>query len=199
MKIAMRKPWIYAIFVALIFISFATPVFGQEDVFELDRARTTVDFTLDATLHTVHGSFKAKGGSIRFNPASGEASGKIEVDATTAESGNGSRDHKMHKEVLESEKYPDISFSPSRVSGKIASGSSLQIQGIFHIHGADHPLTLSVPLEVSGGDQISAKFHFVVPYVEWGMKNPSTFVLRVNKEVSIDIVAMGHLASTFPK
>lgn len=192
MKIVMRRPRLHACFIALILISFATPSFGEEQVFELDRAKTTVDFTLDATLHTVHGSFKAKGGSLRFDPESGQASGKIEVDATTAQSGNDSRDHKMHKEVLESEKYPDISFSPSKVSGKIVSGSSLQIQGTFHIHGADHPLTLSVPLEVKG-DQVSAKFHFVVPYVEWGMKNPSTLVLRVGKEVSIDIVATGQL------
>ena len=193
----MRSPKLYGCFVALILISFATPLFGEE-VFELDPAKTTVDFTLDATLHTVHGSFRAKGGSIRFDPESGQASGKIEVDATTGESGNGSRDHKMHKEVLESDKYPDISFSPSKITGKAASGSSLQIQGIFRIHGADHPLTLSVPIDISGS-QVSAKFHFVVPYVEWGMKNPSTLVLRVGKEVSIDILAVGNLNAPPPK
>ncbi len=182
----------YSCVVGLILISFASPSFGQEEVFELEPAKTAVNFTLDATLHTVHGSFKAKGGSIRFNPQSGTASGKIAVDATSAESGNGSRDHKMHKEVLESEKYPEISFSPSQIVGKVAPGSNLQVQGTFRIHGSDHPLTLSVPLEISG-DQLIAKFHFVVPYVEWGMKNPSTFVLHVNKEVSIDIAATGRL------
>ena len=192
MKIVMRTQRIYACVAALILISFATPSFGQEDVFELDPAKTTVNFTLDATLHSVHGALKAKSGSIRFNPQSGAASGKIEVDAATAESGNDSRDHKMHKEVLESQKYPEISFSPSKVVGKIASGSNLQIEGTFRIHGADHSLTLSVPLVINA-NQVSAEFHFVVPYVEWGMKNPSTFVLRVGKEVSIDMVMVGHL------
>ena len=182
----------YGCVVGLILVSFASPSFGQEEVFELDPAKSTVNFTLDATMHTVHGSFKAKGGSIRFDPQSGAASGKIQVDATSAESGNDSRDHKMHKEVLESEKYPEISFSPSQIVGKVAPGSNLQVQGTFRIHGSEHPLTLSVPLEISG-DQLIAKFHFVVPYVEWGMKNPSTFVLRVNKEVSIDIAATGRL------
>ena len=193
MKIVMRRLKMYACFAALILISFATPLFAEEQVFELDPAKTTVDFTLDATLHTVHGWFKTKGGDIRFDPQSGTASGKIVVDAASAESGNSSRDHKMHKEVLESEKYPEISFSPSQITGKIAAGSNLQVQGTFRIHGGDHPLTLLVPLEVSG-DQLIAKFHFVVPYVEWGMKNPSTLVLRVNKEVSIDIVAAGRLS-----
>jgi len=192
MKIHIRKYEILGCIAALLLISFATLSFGQEQVFDLDPGKTTVDFTLDATLHTVHGSFKAKGGSIRFDPQSGTASGKIEVDATTAESGNDSRDHKMHKEVLESDKYPEISFSPSQIKGKVAPGSSLEIQGIFRIHGADHPLTLSVPVDVKG-DQLTAKLHFVVPYVEWGMKNPSTFVLHVGKEVEIDVSATGRL------
>jgi hypothetical protein len=33
--------------------------------------------------------------------------------------------------------------------------------------------------------------HFTVPYVKWGMKNPSTFVLRVNQSVDIEIQASG--------
>jgi polyisoprenoid-binding protein YceI len=100
----------------------------------------------------------------------------------------------MHKEVLESEKYEDISFSPTHVSGTVSPGSTIELQGTFHIHGGDHPLHLSVPLEMNG-EELSAKLHFVIPYVEWGMKNPSTLVLRVSKEVSIEIVAKGRLRS----
>ncbi len=194
MKTSTRRRWCNCA-IGLILISFASPLFGQEEVFELDSAKTTVNFTLDATLHTVHGSFKAKGGSIRFDPQSGAASGKIRVDATSAESGSDGRDHKMHKEVLESGKYPEISFSPSQIVGKVEPGSNVQVKGTFLIHGSEHPLTLSVPLEISG-DQLIAKFHFVIPYVEWGMKNPSTFVLRVSKEVSIDIAAVGRLTTS---
>jgi polyisoprenoid-binding protein YceI len=167
---------------------------AQEQSFELVPAKTTVTFTLDATLHTVHGTFRAKEGNIRFDPKSGEASGKIVIDARSAETGNSGRDNKMHKEVLESEKYEDISFSPTHVSGTVSPGSTIELQGTFHIHGGDHPLHLSVPLEMNG-EELSAKLHFVIPYVEWGMKNPSTLVLRVSKEVSIEIVAKGRLRS----
>jgi polyisoprenoid-binding protein YceI len=180
--------------VLLSLISCATSLFAQARSFELDSSKTTVTFTLDATLHSVHGSFKVQGGSIRFDPQSGAASGKIAVDATSAETGNDGRDNKMHKEVLESAKYHEISFSPTGIVGTVSPGSTVQLQGIFHIHGADHPLTLSVPLEIEG-DQLTAKLHFNVPYVEWGMKNPSTFVLRVSKEVAIDIMATGHLSA----
>jgi hypothetical protein len=33
---------------------------------------------------------------------------------------------------------------------------------------------------------------FNVPYVEWGMKNPSNFVLKVKDTVEIEIKAVAH-------
>jgi hypothetical protein len=34
---------------------------------------------------------------------------------------------------------------------------------------------------------------FVVPYVKWGMNDPSTLMLRVSKEVQIDLLLTGTL------
>jgi polyisoprenoid-binding protein YceI len=176
----------------LILLAFASTLAAQERSFVLDPDKTAVSFTLGASLHSVHGSFKAKSGNLHFDPSSGTAGGTIVVDATSGDSGNDGRDHKMHKEILESEKFPEISFSPTHLVGTISNGSTVQLQGVFHIHGADHPLTLSVPIEMTA-DNLIAKLHFNIPYVEWGMKNPSTFVLRVEKQVEITIVAVGHL------
>ncbi|HLK32265.1 MAG TPA: YceI family protein, partial [Terriglobales bacterium] len=90
--------------------------------------------------------------------------------------------------------YPDIVFTPQHVSGQFApaGASQLQLQGLMTLHGQPHPMTVIVPVQASG-NQASAEVHFVVPYVKWGLKNPSTFILRVSDKVSIDVHAVGHL------
>jgi hypothetical protein len=74
--------------IAFTVLLFAPRVFAQESVFILDPAKSTVEFTLGASLHTVHGTFKVKSGEIHFDPAKGTASGAIVVDALSGESGN---------------------------------------------------------------------------------------------------------------
>ena len=171
-------------------------VAAQQIKVNLDPTQTKIEWTLGDVLHTVHGTFKLKSGSVTFDPKSGDASGEIIVDATSGESGNNSRDKKMHKEVLESQRYPEITFSPKHVTGKVADHgtSTIQVQGVFRIHGADHDLTLSLPVEQSG-DKVRASTSFYVPYQDWGMKNPSTFFLKVDNKVSISISSAGHITT----
>jgi polyisoprenoid-binding protein YceI len=163
---------------------------GQEIVLTPDPAHTTVEFKLSATLHTVHGSFKLKRGAIRFNPATGRITGEVVVDATSGASGDDSRDRRMHKEILESAKYPEISFTPDRVNGTVApqGASQIQVHGVFRVHGAAHEITLPVEVQIKNG-QASVKTSFAIPYVKWGMKNPSTFILHVGDKVEIEATA----------
>ena len=169
-------------------------VAAQPITVNLDPAQTKIEWTLGDVLHTVHGTFTLRSGSVTFDPKSGDASGEILVDATSGESGNHARDKKMHKEILESQRYPEIIFSPKHVMGKLADQgtSNIQVQGVFHIHGADHDLTLSLPVEKSD-DAVKTSTRFVVPYQDWGMKNPSTFLLKVENKVSISISSAGHI------
>ncbi len=159
-----------------------------------DPMRTIIHWTLPATLHTVHGTFRLKRGSLRLDPATGKASGEIVVDAASGESGNNDRDSKMQREVLESSKYSDIIFHPDRFSGTIpASGEvKAELHGIFSLHGADHEMTIPVAAELSGSHW-SGNSTFTVPYVKWGLRNPSNFFLKVKPEVQIQFEAVGSL------
>lgn len=170
------------------------PLLAQELVFEFDPAQTRIDFTLADILHTVHGTFKLKRGVIRFDSATGSASGEVVVDVTSGASGNNTRDRKMHKDILESQKYPEATFVPHHVQGSVnpLGESQVDIQGTFTLHGAAHEI--SVTAQVQGKpDRLTASSRFVVPYFSWGIKNPSTFILRVSDRVDIDIHAAGNL------
>jgi polyisoprenoid-binding protein YceI len=168
---------------------------AQDTAFQLDPVQTSVEFTLGDVLHTVRGTFHLKHGALQFEPASGKLSGEIVVDAKSGESGSGMRDRKMHKEILESERYPEIAFRPDRIEGTVAAQgkSSVKVHGMFNIHGVDREITVPAEVEMSA-DRWTATVHFTVPYAKWGMKNPSTLFLRVNDSVEIDLVAAGSVA-----
>jgi polyisoprenoid-binding protein YceI len=104
---------------------------------------------------------------VRLDPASRRLTGEIVVDTQSGESGNGTRDRKMHREVLESDGYPDIIFRPDSVEGAVAAeGKSLvQVHGIFSIHGTDHELTVPAEVEMRP-EGWSATVHFAIPYVK---------------------------------
>ena len=159
---------------------------------EFDPAQTKVEFTLSGNLHTVHGTFALKRGAIHFDPVAGKASGELVVDAASGDSGSDGRDKNMHQHVLESAKYSEIVFRPDRLEGKIApQGSShVQLHGIFTIHGAEHEIAVPVLVAMDGG-RYTATATFDVPYVKWGMKNPSKLMFRVTDHVEITIHTSG--------
>jgi polyisoprenoid-binding protein YceI len=176
-------------------LALVPPLAAQEVSLEMDSTQSKVEFVLGATLHTVHGSFQFRRGWIRFDPATGKASGEVSVDARTGSTGNDTRDRKMHKDVLESLRFPDIVFRFDRVEGKLASRgvSQLQVHGVFAIHGAAHELTAPVEVRVDGG-RYAITAHFSVPYQSWGMKNPSTVFLRVDEKVGITLRSVARAA-----
>lgn len=165
---------------------------SQELTLQFAPSGTTIDFTLGDILHTIHGSFKLKRGDVEYNLGSAAVGGALVVDTTSGQSGNRSRDRKMHREILESGRYPEVTFRPDRVDGKVASAgsSTVQVHGIFSLHGADHELTMPVRVQVFQ-DRWIADTHFTIPYVKWGLKNPSAFVLRVSESVEINVHATG--------
>ena len=167
---------------------------AQGSAVRVDPAQTKIEFTLGSTLHTVHGTFALKSSSIRYDPATGSIGGAVIVDATSGESGNTGRDQRMHREILESTKYPEIVFTPSQIKGAVApSGPShVEVSGKFRLHGQDHDFTL--PVDVSAdGPKLQLSAHFVIPYIEWGLKNPSTFILRASDKVELEIHATGEI------
>lgn len=165
---------------------------AQKVTVHLDPVTTEIHWTLTDPLHTVHGTFALKGGLITIDPVTGTAEGEVVVEVASGQSGSHARDSHMQKDVLESAKFPQAIFHPEKVIGTMRSGMSqnVTVKGTFTIHGKDHPLDLTMGIQITGTNVV-ATTHFAVPYVAWGMKDPSNFVLHVQKQVDVDVVARG--------
>jgi polyisoprenoid-binding protein YceI len=161
---------------------------------DVDPSRTTITFTLRATLHTVHGSIRLVSGELSFDPLTGIAGGEVVADATSAETGNHKRDAKMHAEVLLSAAHPRIVLRPLRLEGELhpEGASELTLVAELELLGVRHELRLPLAVEVSA-ETFTARAEFLVPYVAWGLRDPSTFVLRVANEVKVVVEAAGTL------
>jgi polyisoprenoid-binding protein YceI len=178
----------------LLAVAGALPAAAEQVVVQLDPEATEVSFVLGATGHDVHGTFGFDEGTIRFDPGTGEASGELVVDAADAETGNGSRDKTMHKKVLESDRFPRIVFHVEQVEGALPEQGhgTLQLHGTMEIHGTEHPMTMPAELDRQG-ETVHATTHFDVPFVDWGMEDPSILFLRVEKSVAVTVETEGHL------
>ncbi len=102
-----------------------------------------VNYTLDTTLHTVHGTFVLKRGTIRVE-ADGKASGEIVADAATSgqRRGFGARQKDAQGCAGEREVHARLCFRPDRVDGKFPAGGavSVQMHGVFALHGSEHEI-----------------------------------------------------------
>ncbi len=165
-----------------------------EIVLTLDPAQSKAHFMVDSSLHAVHGTFALKSGTVHFDPETGKAGGEIVVYATSGDSGNDKRDARMHKEILETAKYPDAVFHPTQIEGKVASTgpSDIKVHGVLSLHGSDHEITAQVHAELSG-ERWKGTASFDVPYISWGIKDPSNFFLKVKKVVSVELEMAGEV------
>ena len=170
---------------------------AQQAHFQIDPAQSQVHFSLGDTLHQFGGAFQIASSDIAFDPASHQISGKIIVDATTGDTGSKARDKRMKNEELHAADFPTITFEPKTYTGDLAlSGSSqIQVTGIFTLLGQSHPITVPMTVQIDGS-RCTANGTFQIPYVAWGLKDPSTFIIRMEKQVKIDLKLAGTLGST---
>jgi polyisoprenoid-binding protein YceI len=186
---SIAKSFLFALPLALASIAFA-----QHQSFIANPDASKVSFALGGNTHHVDGSFHVQSGVIDFDRSAQTISGSVVVAAGSGNSGDQSRDKKMNSEVLDVAHFADISFVPKSYQGTIAGSgdSTIQVTGVFTLHGTPHDLTVPMQIHIDGA-ALTAKTHFTVPYVKWGLKDPSIFVLKVAKDVDIDLTLTGEL------
>jgi polyisoprenoid-binding protein YceI len=164
---------------------------------QLDPHHTVVAFHLAGRLHDTHGTFQLRQGMLEVDPATGTAGGAVVADATSGESGDATRDGRMANVVLEAAHFPEIRFRPSRVDGQRQPDGTFHatLHGMLTLHGTEHAIAVAVDGSLVD-DELSARGHFTVPYVEWGLADPSILLLTVAKTVDLDVTTTGHVIWT---
>ncbi|MFZ1937724.1 MAG: YceI family protein [Terracidiphilus sp.] len=183
----------FAVFAFAVIV--APAALAQHQTFVLSPDASAVKMTLNTTHELVSGTFHVQSGSIEFDPSTTKMSGVIAVVAGSGKTGNDSRDKKMYKDILKVDQYATVSFEPKTYTGIIApSGdSTIQVTGTFTLLGTPHEITIPIQVHLDGS-RATAKAHFVVPYVHWGLKNPSFLVWKADDDVAIDLNFVGAIS-----
>jgi polyisoprenoid-binding protein YceI len=179
----------------LLAIQPASAALAAPHTLTLDHEATAVGFLLEATGHDVEGQLVLESGTLTLEPMegseSGAASGQLVLDATRTETGNTRRDRKMHKEVLVSGLHPRIVFTAEGYEGVFpADEGEVKVNGRVELLGMEHALTLTVTYHLDG-ERFDADVAFDVPFIEWGLEDPSILFLRVDKVVHVHAETAG--------
>ena len=173
----------------------APAALAEHQTFVVNPDASEVKITLKTTHEVVNGAFHIQSGSIEFDRSTPKMQGSVVVLAGSGKTGNDSRDKKMNKEILKVEQYATVSFEPKTYTGALtpSGDSNLQVTGIFTLLGAPHKITIPILVHLEG-TTATARAHFVVPYVQWGLKNPSFLVWKADDDVAIDLSLAGRLS-----
>jgi polyisoprenoid-binding protein YceI len=176
----------------LLALTFAPALPAQRQTFAVRPDASEVKITLNTTHEVVNGTFHVQSGSIDFDRRASKIMGIVVVAAASGETGNESRDKKMNKDILRAEQYATVSFAPKAYTGTIsaAGDSAIQVTGVFTLLGTPHDLTIPVQIHIDGSKAI-AKGKFIVPYVQWGLKNPSFLFWKADNDVAVELTLVG--------
>lgn len=168
---------------------------AQRQTFTVNPDTSEVKMTLNTTHEVVNGTFHVQSGSVEFDRGDSKMSGAITVAAGSGKTGNGSRDKKMNKDILKVEQYATISFEPKSYMGAIAASgdSNVQVTGTFTLLGTPHEITVPIAVHLDG-TSATAKGHFVLPYVQLGLKNPSFLIWKAENDVAINLNLVGTIS-----
>src|SRR5580692_817414 len=174
----------------------APAALAQHQTFVVNPDTSEVKMTLKTTHEIVNGTFHVQSGSIEFDGSNPKMSGLVVVLAGSGKTGNDSRDKKMNKDILKVDQYTTVSFAPKTYTGTIApSGdSTIQVSGVFTLLGTAHDLTIPMQIHIDGS-KATTKAQFVVPYVQWGLKNPSFMFWKAENDVAIDLNLVGQVSN----
>jgi hypothetical protein len=194
-SIHMKPITAFALAIALAPAALAQPI-AQHGTFVVDADASEVRMTLKTTHELVNGVFRVQAGKIEFDRGASKMSGSVVVLPGSGKTGSETRDGRMTKEILKVKQFATVTFEPKTYTGDLAPGgeSTIQVTGIFTLLGTPHEITVPMVVHLDG-PRANAKAHLVLPYIKWGLKNPSILMWKVDPDVAIDVSLSGKLSN----
>ncbi len=127
----------------------------QAQQFKIDPAHSEADFSIKhMAVSTVHGSFHAVAGTIKFDAANpAKSSVEATIDVTSVDTGVAARDgHLKSPDFFDTAKFPTMTFKSTSVA---KTGSGYAVTGDLTMHGVTKSVVLA--LEAPGKPQVDAK------------------------------------------
>lgn len=138
------------------------------------------------------GTFQILSGEVDGDPNNLTATGHVslEIDATSYDSGNSTRDRHVIHSALETFNYSGINFVSTRIENVnvVAPGAmgSATIVGNLTLHGVTREMSIPVDLSMSPDGIFDARGEVTFDYTDFGISPPRLLVLVAGKLVKIE-------------
>jgi polyisoprenoid-binding protein YceI len=159
------------------------------------RARFVINEVLRGSPKTVVGTTNQVAGEIAFDasqPTSAQL-GTILVNARGLTTDDPQRTRALANQILKTDQYEYISFSPTRLSGlpqTVSAGQpfTFQAAGNLTIRGVTRPVQFDVTVTPDTDGSISGLASTSINYADWGLSIPNVpFVASVDNQVVLQL------------
>jgi polyisoprenoid-binding protein YceI len=187
--------WLKPTLLTLAVLAVALPALSEQMTFVLDSERSEVRILLGATLHTVPGSAPIGPATLTWDTESGEASGQVVIQSAELDTRIDARNAKMHEIVLKTLEHPEIIFEATGFELRQPGDDEMRfvLRGALTLVGTTQQIEFETHARRRGDDSWKARADLNVPYVEWGLEDPSMPLFGVDKHVAVEVKAIGTL------
>ncbi len=158
---------------------------GQTKTVEAIKDESSITYRIDHALHHIEATSKDAWFRVELDPTSKEIkSVTAQVDVMTFDSGNSNRDsHAM--EVVESIKYPDVTFTSTGIA---KNGDSISVAGNLTFHGVTKPIVMVGATKWLPG-RLEVQGAFEVSITAFKIERPSLLMIPVDDRLRFSLTA----------
>jgi len=160
-------------------------LFAQTKSVDVIKEESSITYRIDHTLHHIEATSKDGWFRVDIDPAKREIkSVSAQVDVMTFDSGNSNRDsHAM--EVIESIKYPDVTFAGTAVT---QNADSIVVSGKLTFHGVTKDIVMK-GVVTWREHKLSVEGGFEVSLTAFKIERPSLLMVPVDDALKFSLKA----------